>query len=70
MAEFGTVTDSAGNEYRINYFDHDLADTSNLLFDDVSLTAIEVVPEPSTWALLGVGAAGLGFARRRRFRRA
>ncbi len=71
LPNLSTVTDSAGNEYIINYFDHDPADTSNLLSDnDVSLTAVEVVPEPSTWALLGVGALGLGFALHRRVRRA
>ena len=60
------VTDSAGNEYAINYNDHDPADTSNLLPNDVSLTAISVVPEPGTWALLGLGIIGLcGLAVRR-----
>ena len=68
LAELGTVTDSAGNQYVINYLDHDPADTSNLLPNDVSLTAIQVVPEPSTWALLGVGAFGVVFALRRRLR--
>ena len=66
LPNLATVTDSAGNVYRINYFDHDPADASNLLFDDVSLTATSVVPEPGTWTLLGLGITGLcGLALRR-----
>ncbi len=53
-------TDNAGNTYQINYADHDPADLSNALNNDVSLTVVglAVVPEPSTWALLL--AAGVG----------
>ena len=37
---------------------------------DVSTNGVSVVPEPSTWALLGVGAAGLGLGLCRRSRQA
>ena len=40
---------------------------SAYLLDDISVTA---APEPSTWALLGLGAAGLGLTLRRRASRA
>ena len=66
LPNLATVTDSAGNEYFINYYDHDLVDMGNPLLDAVSLTAIDVVPEPSVWTLMVVGVIGLGFTLRRR----
>jgi hypothetical protein len=42
-------------------------DSDGLLFDD--LYAGHLVPEPSTWALLGLGMAGVCFLRPRRLRR-
>ena len=60
-------TDNLGNTYQINYADRDPLDTSSGLFNDVSLTVVGVVPEPSKFAALLAGGAmlGLRFARRR-----
>ena len=33
-----------------------------LLGSNSAILAVEAVPEPSTWAMLGLGFAGLGFA--------
>jgi hypothetical protein len=60
-----------GNDrFAVNYADRDPADTNNALSNDVSLRYLGVnpVPEPSTWALLLVGAGALAFARVRRSR--
>ena len=51
-------TDAAGDTFRVNYLAVDPAN-GDLLPNDLSLTVLSVVPEPSTWALVGVGAAGL-----------
>ncbi len=61
----GTYTDSAGDVYTINYAATDPAD-GDAAMNDVSLTVFSV-PEPGTWAMLGLGMAGLalGMARRR-----
>ena len=37
-----------------------LTDTNNYLANTVSVTVLSVVPEPSTWALVGVGIADIG----------
>ena len=40
------------------------------LLDDVSLTGgVPGAPEPATWAMMGLGFAGLGFAAMRRSRK-
>ncbi|MBN9692294.1 MAG: PEP-CTERM sorting domain-containing protein [Verrucomicrobia bacterium] len=36
------------------------------ILDDLSFSPLPAVPEPATWALLGLGAAALGWALRRR----
>lgn len=60
-------TDNAGNTYQINYADHDPADLSNALNNDVSLTVVGLaVPEPSTWALLVLAGMAAGVAARAR----
>lgn len=41
-------------------------DPSYWMLDDVSVTAAGAVPEPTTWALMLIGFAGLGYAVRRR----
>ena len=56
-------TDAAGNTFQVNYAA--MADNDSVQ-NDVMLTVQSVVPEPSTWTLLGVGAAGLGFMTLRR----
>ncbi|MFL5236549.1 MAG: hypothetical protein ACJ8EL_02925, partial [Rhizomicrobium sp.] len=60
FANGATVQDQMGNTYLINYLDHDPADMSNLLMNDISLTfeGIVPIPEPSTW----LAAALAGFA--------
>lgn len=44
-------------------FDGDIS--SNLLVDDISFSVAQV-PEPSAFALLGLGLAGLGFSRKKK----
>ena len=58
-----------GYVFSINYLDRDPTDTSNALLNDVSVTVVGVVPEPSTWAMFGLGVAGLSVAALRRRQR-
>ncbi len=62
----GIYTDASGNTFLVNYLANNPADGTPLAFNDVSVTVLGVVPEPSTWALLSVGITGLGFAHLRR----
>ena len=64
----GTLyTDGRGDTFLINYAAN--ADGGTIP-NDVQLTVISVVPEPSTWALLGLGAGLLGLVTLRPRRRA
>ena len=65
-APAGVYADAAGNRFLVNYAASDPADGTPLVFNDVSVTVLSVVPEPSTWALLGLGAGLLGFVTLRR----
>ena len=66
LAQGATVRDNLGDSFTISYLDNGDGGT---LGNDVSLTVTGVVPEPSTWALLGLGAAATGVAVQRRRRR-
>ena len=60
----GTFVDDQGNTYAINYNDTPTGGAPGI--DDVSLTVVGLVPEPGTWAMLGLGAVmGLAAMRRR-----
>jgi PEP-CTERM motif len=64
--------DTSGNEYIINPItaaETLVGNVDDLFFLDMSLAPTPVVPEPSTWAILIIGLAGLGGARYRGFRR-
>jgi hypothetical protein len=59
------------NTSSFGYFDLQNADGSSNIFADVALSSVTTsvatgVPEPSTWALMLLGLAGLGFAAYRR----
>ena len=59
----GLYTDAAGDRFLVNYA---ASADGDLVFNDVTLTAVSVVPEPSTWTLLSIGVACLlGLALRR-----
>ena len=42
----------------------------HMTFDDLAFSAVTAVPEPSTYALMGLGLGVVGLSLRRRFRRA
>ncbi len=58
-------TDAVGNTFLVNYTAYA---AGSVVPNDVSLTVVSVVPEPSAWVMLvtGTGLLGLGFLRRRR----
>ncbi len=45
-----------------------MTDTDQAFLQDMGYTTTTVVPEPSTYGLMGVGALAAGLARRRRRR--
>ena len=61
----GVYTDAAGNTFLVNCAANNPAD-NNPLLNDVSVTVLAVVPEPSAWALVAGGAGVLGFVAWRR----
>ena len=54
-------TDAAGNTFQVNYAAN--ADGDGV-YNDVTLTVMSLVPEPGTWALLGVGIVVAGWVNR------
>jgi PEP-CTERM motif len=55
-----------GGNFRIRFAEVDNISPLNVGVDNVSLNALAAVPEPGTFALLGVGLVPLGFLLRRR----
>ena len=53
FASGATVTDNSGDVFAINYADNG---DGGLTANDISLTVLSVVPEPSTWAVGGLAA--------------
>lgn len=60
----------AGTTVRINFHEfisEDFTGPANIEFDDISLqTSPTTVPEPTTFVLLGLGLAGIGFSRKKK----
>ena len=73
VIEWGTTADISGPGVASNYSAWSLTDDGFFLnkgvdpfaFDSALQMEVDVVPEPSTWAMMLLGFAGLGLARRR-----
>jgi fibronectin-binding autotransporter adhesin len=61
-----TVTDNNGDIFSINYADNGDA---GLIANDISLTVVTVVPEPSTWFAAALSFCAIGYSQRKRFSR-
>lgn len=60
-----TVTDSNGDTFAISYT---AVGGGDLIANDISLTVLTVVPEPSTWGAAALALGAVVFAQRRRLR--
>ena len=56
-------TDAAGDTFLVNYAANS---DGGSLPNDMTLTVLTVAPEPSTWAMMGVGAGLPGLTQQRR----
>ena len=59
------MSDSLGDTFLINYADNG---DGGVLGNDISLTCLTVVPEPSTWAVGALALSAIIWRRRKRLR--
>ena len=58
--------DAAPLGFALSFLNPGLADNQTLVFETTDLSRTTPVPEPSTWALMILGFAGVGFMAYRR----